>query len=315
MRGYSMFNRRLMIFIALLALTIGTLWWDWQSPIGEPLQTGQSALSAARYSQDLNGSWDKFSSLRQAWTTESQPTKANPDPSLITYGPPITLPSSEKVSVVAKRFRIPGEWSSRTMLLTFNGVQGHAKVYLNGSTNSQIIGEFEGSGGADVIEIPAKSFRYGEDNVLLVELAGSTGQRTMVLGMDWPKSGEITGNVRLEAAVETALMSPEVKVTWVENTAQITVNTSIQHHGVSLEGPWIVTGVISDGSAGIEEQILTVNAKEGSDSQTVTLNFTVPDAKRWTLQAPFLYQLYLKVTNSKGDLDDLALPFCLLYTS
>lgn len=194
------------------------------------------------------------------------------------------------------------------MLLTFNGVQGHAKVYLNGSTNSQIIGEFEGSGGADVIEIPAKSFRYGEDNVLLVELAGSTGQRTMFLGMDWPKSGKITGNVRLEAAVETALMSPEVKVTWVENTAQITVNTSIQHHGVSLEGPWIVTGVISDGSAGIEEQILTVNAKEGSDSQTVTLNFTVPDAKRWTLQAPFLYQLYLKVTNSKGDLDDLALP-------
>ena len=127
-----MFNRRLMMLIALLALTLGTLWWYWQSPIGESLQTGQSALSAARYSQDLNGSWDKFSSLRQAWTTESEPPKANADQSLLTYGPPVTLPSSEKVSVVAKRFRIPGEWSSRTMHLTFNGVQGHAKVYLNG---------------------------------------------------------------------------------------------------------------------------------------------------------------------------------------
>ncbi|HEY8875080.1 MAG TPA: glycosyl hydrolase [Desulfosporosinus sp.] len=303
-----MFNRRLMMLIALLALTLGTLWWYWQSPIGESLQTGQSALSAARYSQDLNGSWDKFSSLRQAGTTESEPPKANADQSLLTYGPPVTLPSSEKVSVVAKRFRIPGEWSSRTMHLTFNGVQGHAKVYLNGISSSQKIGEFEGSGGADGVDIPAKAFRYGEDNVLVVELSGSTAQRTMFLGVDWPSSGKITGNIRLEATVETTIMPPQVQVTWVENTAQITVNTSIQHHGLSQEGPWTVSGVLSDGSAGIVEQTLTVNAHEGSDNQPVTLNFTVPEAKRWTLQAPFLYQMYIKVSNSKGDLDDVALP-------
>ena len=303
-----MFNRRLMIFLALLALTLGTLWWYWQSPIGESLQTGQSTLSAARYSQDLNGSWDKFSTLRQAWTTETESPKANPDQALLSYGPPITLPSSEKVSVVAKRFRIPGEWSSRTMLLTLNGVQGHAKVYLNGIYSSQKIGEFEGSGGADRVEIPAKAFRYGEDNVLVVELTGSTEQRTMFLGLDWPSSGKITGNIHLEAAVETTIMPPQVKVTWVGNTAQVTVNTSIQHHGLSQEGPWTVSGVLSDGSAGIAEQTLTVNAHEGSDNQPVTLNFTVPDAKRWNLKAPFLYQMYIKVTNGKGDLDDLALP-------
>jgi len=303
-----MFNRRLMIFIALLALTLGTLWWYWQKPIGESLQTGQSNLSAARYSQDLNGRWDKYSSLRQAWTTESEPPKTNPDPSLSTYGLPITLPSSEQVSVVAKRFRIPGEWSSRTMLLTLNGVQGHANVYLNGIASSQKVGEFEGSGGADVVEIPAKAFRYGEDNVLVVELSGSTLQRTMFLGSNWPKSGMITGNVHIEAAVETTIMAPQVKVTWVENTAQITVNTSIQHHGLSQEGPWTVSGVLSDGSAGIAEQTLTVNAHEGSDNQPVALNFTVPDAKRWTLKTPFLYQMYITVTNNKGDLDDLALP-------
>lgn len=303
-----MFNRRLMIFIALLALTLGTLWWSWQSPIGESLQTGQSALSAARYSQNLNGSWDQFSSLRQAWTTESKPPKGNHDQSLLTDGPSVTLPSSERISVVAKRFRIPGEWSSRTMLLTFNGVQGHANVYLNGVASSQKIGEFEGSGGADGFSIPAKAFRYGEDNILVVELAGSTVQRTMFLGSDWPKSGRITGNIRLDAAVETTLMSPQVNVSWIETTAQITVKTSLQHHGFSEEGPWTIHGVLSDGSAGIAEQTLTVNAQEGTDNQPVILTFTVPDARRWTRQAPFLYQLYLTVTNSKGDLDDLALP-------
>jgi len=303
-----MFNRRLMIFIALLALTLGTLWRYWQSPIGESLQTGQSALSAARYSQNLNGSWDQFSSLRQAWTTESEPPKGNRDQSLLTDGPSVTLPSSQRISVVAKRFRIPGEWSSRTMLLTFNGVQGHANVYLNGIASSQKIGEFEGSGGADGFEIPVKAFRYGEDNILVVELAGSTVQRTMFLGSDWPKSGKITGNMRLDAAVETTLMPPQVNVSWIETTAQITVKTYLQHHGLSQEGPWTISGVLSDGSAGIAEQTLTVNAQAGTDNQPVVLTFTVPDAQRWTMQAPFLYQLYLTVTNSKGDLDDLALP-------
>lgn len=194
------------------------------------------------------------------------------------------------------------------MLLTFNGVQGHANVYLNGVASSQKIGEFEGSGGADGFSIPAKAFRYGEDNILVVELAGSTVQRTMFLGSDWPKSGRITGNIRLDAAVETTIMSPQVNVSWIETTAQITVKTSLQHHGFSEEGPWTIHGVLSDGSAGIAEQTLTVNAQEGTDNQPVILTFTVPDARRWTRQAPFLYQLYLTVTNSKGDLDDLALP-------
>ncbi len=303
-----MFNRRLMIFIALLALTSGTLWWSWQSPIGESLQTGQGILSTARYSQDLNGSWDQFSSLRQAWTRESEPPKGSGDQSLLAAGPPVTLPSSERISVVAKRFRIPGEWSSRTMQLTFNGVQGHANVYLNGIASSQKIGEFEGSGGADGFEIPAKAFRYGEDNILVVELAGSTGQRTMFLGSDWPKSGKITGNIRLDAVVETTLMSPQVNVSWVGTTAQIIVKTNLQHHGFSQEGPWTIHGVLSDGSSGIAEQTLTVNPQEGTDNQSVTLTFTVPDARRWTMQAPFLYQLYLTVTNSKGDVDNLAMP-------
>jgi len=303
-----MFNRRLMIFIALLALILGTLWWSWKSPIGESLQTTQSTLSAARYPQDLNGSWNQFSSLRQAWTTESQPPTGNQIQSLLAVGPPVTLPSSQRISVVTKRFRIPGEWSSRTMQITFNGVQGHANVYLNGIASSQKIGEFEGSGGADGFEIPAKAFRYGEDNILVVELAGSAAQSNIILGSSWPKSGKITGNIRLEAAVETTLVPPQVDVSWIDSTAQITVKTSIQHHGFSHEGPWTISGVLSDGSAGVAEQSVTVNAQEGSDNRPVTLTFTVPDAKRWTTQVPFLYQMYLTVTNSKGDLDDLALP-------
>lgn len=302
-----MFNRRLMIFVFLWALTLGALWWYWQSPAGDSLKTGQKVISETRFTQDLNGNWDRFSSLRQAWITESERAKGNPDQSFLTRGRPLTLPSSERFTVVAKRFRIPGEWSSRTMLLTFSGVQGHANVYLNGSTRSQKVGEFEGSGGADRLEIPANEFRYGEDNILVVELAGSAGQRAMILGSAWPRSGRITGDILLEAVVETTLMPPQMSVIWKENIAQITINTNLQYHGVFQEGPWTVYGVLSDGSASVAEQTLTVQTQENA-FQPVTLTFTVPDARRWNVQTPFLYQLHLTVTNDKGDRDDLTLP-------
>ncbi|KJS78483.1 MAG: glycosyl hydrolase, partial [Desulfosporosinus sp. BICA1-9] len=299
-----MFNRRLMIFIALWALTLGALWWYWQSPQGKSLQHGQIGISASRFTQNLNGSWDQFSSLRQAWTTESERAKGINNQSFLTGGKPLTLPSSERFTVVAKRLRIPGEWSSRTMLLTLNGVQGQANIYLNGITNSQKIGEFEGSGGADELEIPAKAFRYGEDNILLVELAGSAEQRASFLGSRWPKAGRITGGIRLDAVVETTIMPPQVQVVWNGTTAQITVESNLLHRGFSQEGPWTVYGVLSDGSAGVAEQMLTVSPQEKVDISPVILTFSVPDARRWTLEEPFLYQLHLTVTNSKGDKDD-----------
>ena len=303
-----MFNRRLIIFSALLVLSMGALWWFWQSPQGESLQAGQTGISAVRFTQDLSGGWDQFSSLRQAWTTESERAKGNNKQSFFTGGRSLTLPSSERFAVVAKRLRVPGEWSSRTMLLTFNGVQGHANVYLNGSASDQQVGEFEGSGGADVLEIPAKEFCYGEDNILVVELTGSSEQRAILFGSAWPNSGRITGEIRLDAVVETTFMSPQLNVSWNDTTAQVTIKTNIQHHGFSQEGPWTVYGVLSDGSAGIAEQSLTVQSQENADPQPVTLTFTVPDARRWSIQAPFFYQLHLTVTNNKGDLDDLTLP-------
>ncbi|KGK90402.1 glycosyl hydrolase [Desulfosporosinus sp. HMP52] len=303
-----MFNRRFIVFVILWVVTLGVLWWNWQSSEGDSLYAGQSAISASRYTQNLNGSWNQFSSLRQAWTTESEPSEGKYSKFFLTKGRPLVLPSSARFSVVTKRLKIPGEWSSRTMVLTFNGVQGHANVYLNGISSSEKIGEFEGSGGSDELEILPKAFRYGEDNILLVELTGSAGQRSGLLGSPWPKSGYIKGDIRLDAVVETTIMLPQVKIEWLESTAQITVATDLLHRGFSPEGPWTVYGVISDGSAGLAEQTLVVETQESPDRQPVTLTFLLPDARRWTLEDPYLYQLHLKVTNSKGDVDDLSLP-------
>lgn len=303
-----MFKRRFLVFIVLWAVTLGALWWNWSNSGGEALFAWPSGVSAARYTQNLNGNWTAFSSLRQAWTTESERSQGKNNQSFLTRGRAMDLPSSERFSVATKRFQIPGEWSSRTMVLTFNGVQGHVNVYLNGITSSQKIGEFEGSGGADELEILPKAFQYGEDNILLVELTGSSEQRATFLGSAWPKSGFIKGDIRLDAVAETTLTLPQIRVEWQDTTAQITVSANALHRGFAQKGPWTVYGVISDGSAGLAEQTVIVPAEESSDRQPVTLTFALPDARRWTTEDPYLYQLHLTVTNSKGDLDDLSLP-------
>lgn len=302
-----MFNRRLMIFIALWALIVGMLWWSWQSPQGVSLHTGVNPVSSTRLSQDLNGDWNRYSSIRQAWTTESEQTKGKIEQFFFTGGRPIILPSSEKISVVAKRFRIPPEWSSRTMLLTLNGVVGHADVYLNGITSTQKVGEFEGSGGPDTVTIPAQEFLYGAENILMVELSGGMGQRSMVLGSSWPNSGQITGNILLEGVVKTTIHTLQMSVNWEGNTAQVTVNFTVMHHGVTQDGPWTVDGVLSDGSAGVAAQSLIVQPQADTDFQVISMNFTVADARRWNLDSPFLYQLHLTVSNTQGDRDDLAM--------
>ncbi|MDQ7096181.1 glycosyl hydrolase [Desulfosporosinus sp. PR] len=304
-----MFNRRIILFLGLFVLLISGVWWYWNNPAGVSLQAGRAELSSSRYTQTLSGNWDRFSTLRQAWTTESEHAQGKTSQFILTGGQPLTIPSSEAFSVGAKRFRVPGEWSSRTMLLTFNGVQGHVVVYLNGTASPAKIGEFEGSGGADTIEIPAKAFRYGEDNILIVGLSSSQEQRTMVLGSDWPELGRITGEISLEAVVETTLTAPQSSVSWNAATAQVVVKTSLWHHGFTPEGgPWTVYGVLSDGSAGVAEQTVVVQPQENVDHQPVSLTFSIPDARRWTLQDPFLYQIHITVTNSNGDIDDLAFP-------
>ncbi|WP_407307418.1 glycosyl hydrolase [Desulfosporosinus sp. SB140] len=304
-----MFNRRIIIFLGLLVLLIGALWWFWNNPTGVSLQAGHDGISSGRYTQTLNGSWDRYSTLRQAWTTESEHAQGKNGQSLLTGGRPLTIPSSEAFSIGAKRFRVPGEWSSRTMLLTLSGVQGHVIVYLNGTTSPEKIGEFEGSGGSDVVEIPAKAFHYGEDNILIVGLSSSQEQRTMVLGSGWPELGRITGDIALEAVAETTFTAPQTSVSWNATTAQVVVKTDLWHHSFTPEGgPWTIYGVLSDGSAGVAEQTLVVQPQENADHQTVALTFAVPNARRWTLQDPFLYQVHITVTNSNGDIDDLAFP-------
>jgi Beta-galactosidase/beta-glucuronidase len=303
-----MFHFRVTSLIVLLTLMIGVFWWTWKVPKGLPLSSAQDMSSTQRWDQDLSGTWDKFSSIRQAWLIEEQHINGRKPKYSLNGGEQFELPSNQSFSVAARRFRIPAEWSARTMQFVASGVKGHAIVYLNGEDSVHKIGEFEGSGVPSIIEIPATAFNYGEDNVILIQLAASKAQTQSLFSLTWPSDGQITGQIRLQAVVGTVLTSPHIDTSWDNNNnAAVTVTTQLVHYNLSENGPWLVNGILSDGSAEVAQQSLLVKP-DGTANQTVVLKFDIQDVHRWSKQDPFLYQLRLTVSNPKGDQDDLAMP-------
>ena len=299
-----MFNRRVFASVLMLCISILVLVLNWVPVNGVALPPGsQSAVSTRRWPLALDGNWECFSSLGQAWAAES----GQGSPFWTGQAGQIALPASTPVQVVARRFQIPGEWGARTMNLVLSGVLGHADVYLNGVDSADKVGEFEGYGGRNVVEIPPTAFKYGADNLLVIHLTSGVRAFSTLFSLPWPQTSVINGNIYLEGVVETALQAPQVNVSWQQDRANITVQTGLIHHNLSEVGPWSVTAVLSDNSTLVAQKTINVDMTE-SPVQMVSLNLAVPSPHRWSLQDPFLYQLHLTVENRKGDQDDLSVP-------
>ncbi len=307
-----MFNRRVALLFIVLSLGIALFYGLWQSPAGPALVSGEGLVSAERMRLDLSGEWEQFSSLRKAWIVETEKSAGKAvKPFFLEHQNRLVLPSATEFSIAARRFRIPSEWSARTMELKFSGVTGRAEVYLNGADSGHKIGEFEGLGGTSRIAVPPSAFYYGKDNIVLIQLAGSYRQREGLFGLDWPSLGSIRGRVGLEAVVETSIADPSVQVDWQGQEAAVTVRVPLIHHTLMGRGPWTVYGVLSDGSAGVAEDSSVVQPAE-SEADEVTLHLNVSNPRRWSPKDPSLYQLHLSVVNSAGDRDDLAFPIGLM---
>lgn len=311
MKGLNgrMFKRRIFLLIIIFAAVLGVLAWNWSETPGISLETEKGSVSAERLTLDLQGSWNSYSSLRQAYTTEIN--QGNPEDKLnrfsLTAGKELGLPSAEKFHVVAKHFQIQPEWSARSVLLQINGVYGEGAIYLNGIDSAHRIGKFENEGGSEEFLLPANALNYGEDNILLIESSAPPSQANTLLGMRWPAKGQIKGDLQLIGTMETSLAVQKVSAQWNNTDAVVSVQIRLNHHSVTEYGPWDIQGVLSDGSAAAATASTQVKAEE-SAVQDVTLTFNVPRARAWSPTDPFNYQLYLTLLNPKGDKDDVSIP-------
>ena len=302
-----MFGRRVAGLVLICIVTFASLWWTWQPPAGLALPAGAALASSQRFRIDLGGDWTAYSSLRQAWLSESGRLPGGQPKYAFLAGRNLALPASTAFGAAARSFRVPAEWSARTAILQLSGVQGLVRAYLNGVDTAHFLGEFEGSGALDALEIPAGLLRYGSGNILILQLSAPRAQCDVILGSTWPAQGKITGKIELQAVMETSIAVPRASVAWQGDTAVLSLETRLVHHGFGEAGPWEVNAVLSDGSAEVARAAAAVQAEENS-AQALALTLSVPHARRWSPADPFLYQLHLTVMNSRGDQDDLALP-------
>lgn len=305
-----MFNRRIILLIAALGFALGVLIWKWNAPVGIPLQAAKGAISSARWETDLSGQWDMYSSLRQAWASETEKSSTQEFTYRLTGGASGYLPSSQEIRVAARTFKIPAEWSARTLILQLQGVHGGLSVYLNGIESTHRIGSFESEGGLERLVIPVNALRHGQDNIILLELSAPQSQVQTLLGVKTPAHGKITGAISLQAVMETSIQDPMVQISWEGENATVQVDFKLIHYGFSEYGPWTVEGILSDGSAEVAQETRIVTPDE-NPAQEVSFKFEVPNGRKWSPGDPFLYQLYLTVRNPRGDKDDLAFPLAL----
>lgn len=305
-----MFNRRLILLILALGFALGLLIWEWDTPPEIPLQSSSGPVSLGRWEMDITGQWVMYSSLRQAWITETEQQMVADSTHRITGGVLGYLPSSAGFHVAAKTFRVPAEWNARTLVLQLNGVEGQLSAYLNGMESINRIGTVESEAGGERLEIPINALRHGADNLLLFEMKAPPSQEKTLFGTQFPVKGQISGSITLQAVMETSLENPQLQVLWENDTAKVQLDVRLNHHGFSEYGPWTVHGVLSDGSAEVAQATVQIKPDE-NPVQALSMTFNIPNGRKWSTEDPYLYQLYLTVTNPKGDKDDLAFPVAL----
>ncbi|NMA70094.1 MAG: beta-galactosidase [Desulfitobacterium sp.] len=300
-----MFKKRIFQIFLVLCITLGMLLMSWQTFPGYYLKSTSTFTSAARWELELGGQWKLYPSLQQAFVTESK-KEINPNPSL-TKGKTGYLPSSNGIKVAAKAFQVPSDWHARSLLLQLNGIYGECTVYLNGVESENRLGSIASEGGSGRIQIPVNFLNHGEENLLFLEFDSPLSQRNILFGSKFPREGKLTGSISLQGVMETSIENPSVQVEWEGEKAQVQIAWQLRHHQFSEYGPWSIQVVISDGSAEIAQASTMIQGVE-SPVQDVRLNLEIPEGKPWSPEDPYLYQVYLTVTNQHGDRDDLAFP-------
>jgi len=303
---YKKFPIYVFLIFILSVLSLSFFWHDVER---HELYSDTPVVSVYRHIQNLSGKWEVYPTVREAWTRENKEIKGDQNRflSLLNSQQSIILPSDKGFRVAVKHFKVSGEWGSKTAQLVLSGVNGKVRLFLNGIEEVHFLGEYEGSGGTCSFDISSARLDFNNDNTLYIEMSPGSIKQKMMLGRLWPEQGGITGEIRLEAVPETTIDIPQITVRYNADKKQAVVGVTIKHHQTLAYEPWALSGVIRDKEQPVAECLLPLNAN-GDFTQRAELIFDIPQVKLWSLETPFLYELELVLTNSRGDTDKIQLP-------
>lgn len=182
--------------------------------------------------------------------------------------------------VYEKTFTAPKEWKDKTVLLEFEGVYKNSAVTINGKE----------AGGRPYGYVPFQIcadglLNYGGENVITV-----TADNSKLPNSRWYSGGGIYRPVSLIVGNKTHIEWQGVHISTLSyEPAEIRVETKANGGEIAVE-------IIGDGKV--------VAAGGGAD-----VKLTVPDAKLWSDETPYLYQCRVTLTENGNVVDEVTESF------
>ncbi|MBW8242678.1 chitobiase/beta-hexosaminidase C-terminal domain-containing protein [Muricauda oceani] len=243
---------------------------------------------------------EKWMNLNGYWQVDTSPKKDIPfgtdlsDTILVPFAVESYLSGvMEKTDdlLYRKTFTVPEDWRGDEVLLNFEGVDYHATIYIN----TQKVGEHKGAFDHFSFNI-SEYLTTGQQEVMVkVHDASNDGLQPVGKQVKEPEGIFYTSTTGIW---QTVWMEP-VKSNHIE-TFKIEPDIDqglVDFIGQTTEGDGMIKLVLKDGNQTIAEA-------EGTAGEHIKIN--VPEAKLWTPEQPFLYDLEVQLVNDDTITDEFS---------
>jgi beta-galactosidase/beta-glucuronidase len=243
---------------------------------------------------NMNGLWDYAITARDA----EQPEKFDgeilvPFPCESALSGVMKAVNKEKRLWYRRTFRIPRKWKDQRVLLHFGAVDWDTTVWVNGKE----LGNHKGGYDAFSFDITDALKKSGSQEIVL-SVWDPTNDGSQPRGKQVKKPGGImytavTGiwqTVWLEPVPETYIKAIKIVPDFDKSKVRVTVDAAGDMKGYN------VNVTVRDGG-----MVRTTGGSIGLNKLTVT----VPDAKAWSPDSPFLYDLEVKLLKDNKTCDEV----------
>ncbi|GAB6119468.1 glycoside hydrolase family 2 protein [Dysgonomonas termitidis] len=245
--------------------------------------------------QNLNGLWEYKITQHQ----ENTPSDINEGKILVPFAIESALSGVQKTFLpehqlwYKRTFSIPGNWEGKNVLLHFGAVDFASQIWINGEK----VGSHEGSSDAFTFDITAY-LKNGNSQEIIVSVIDSTDTSHQPIGKQ-------TLNPR---GIKYTAVSGIWKTVWLEPVSQKSIETfkgsadidngtySIRVAGRNISGNEKVRITVFD-------QGKELVSKESKITETLVLG--IPDAKRWSPDNPYLYDMKIELVNDNKVVDSV----------
>jgi beta-galactosidase/beta-glucuronidase len=196
----------------------------------------------------------------------------------------------------SREFEVPRKWAGRRVLLNFGAVDWDARVWVNGRE----VGAHQG--GYDAFSLDITDALKPGANELVVSVwdptdAGPQPRGKQVRkphGIWYTAVSGIWQTVWLEPAAPSHVASLRITPDVDAGTVSVAVNTTAEGTDVPVE----IT--VFDGRKKITSSGQVMNARKTPGRAQGSFTLAVPDAKLWSPESPFLYDLRVTVLGANG---------------